>query len=223
MSRFLHSLRALIALLVTWSFLALAVSSIVLYIMPHGRVAYWTDWQLLGLGKDAWSQLHLSFGALLIIAGSLHLYFNWHALVHYLATRVRGHLRLSKELIGSLLLTVLIGVGALTALPPFSWVFALNEAIKQSWIIRPELAPPFGHAERVSLRVLARRMDFELAAAMQALRRNGIDFTGPEQTIEMIATANGLSPMELYGLLPIEPVDSAKPGRHRQPQQERPE
>ena len=30
------------------SFIFLLITSIVLYVVPHGRVAYWSDWRLWG-------------------------------------------------------------------------------------------------------------------------------------------------------------------------------
>ncbi|RLB96386.1 MAG: hypothetical protein DRH90_24660 [Deltaproteobacteria bacterium] len=36
------------------SFLVLLLNSVVLYIVPHGRVANWADWRLWGLSKTDW-------------------------------------------------------------------------------------------------------------------------------------------------------------------------
>ena len=47
-----QSLRSLIAFLVTWAFAVLTVTGIVLYIVPQGRIAYWTHWSLAGLDKE---------------------------------------------------------------------------------------------------------------------------------------------------------------------------
>ncbi len=51
-----HSSRSLIAFMVTWSFAVLTVTGIVLYIVPQGRIAYWTLWSFLGLSKDQWGE-----------------------------------------------------------------------------------------------------------------------------------------------------------------------
>lgn len=42
------SWRSFTALVVTWAFLILMVTGLVLYIVPHGRVAYWVHWSLAG-------------------------------------------------------------------------------------------------------------------------------------------------------------------------------
>jgi len=193
--------RSLIALLVTWAFLVLIVTGLVLYIVPHGRVAYWVHWQLAGLGKDGWADVHMLFGGVFIVAGALHLYFNWRAFKAYLSERVAGHLRLSRELAGSVALTVLIAVFAVADLPPASWVFDLNRALKDSWVTEPGMEPPFGHAEEVSLGGLARRMRLDLERAEQALRERGLTFEGPRQSLEAIARANNTTPMVVYGVI----------------------
>ncbi|WP_029131881.1 DUF4405 domain-containing protein [Sedimenticola selenatireducens] len=100
-----QSLRSLIAFLVTWAFVVLTVTGIILYIIPHGRIAYWTHWSLAGLGKEQWGWVHMMFGGIFIVTGALHLYYNWKPFKKYLAERVRGKLNLSHELVASLLLT----------------------------------------------------------------------------------------------------------------------
>ena len=72
-----QSLRAFVAFLVTWSFAVLGVTGLVLYVVPQGRVAFWTHWSLLGLGKTDWGNVHMLFGGVFIVTGILHLYFNW--------------------------------------------------------------------------------------------------------------------------------------------------
>ncbi len=57
-----QSMRSFIACLVTWSFAILTVTELVLYIVPQGRVAFWTHWSLLGLGKARWTDVHMLFG-----------------------------------------------------------------------------------------------------------------------------------------------------------------
>ena len=190
--------RSMTAFLVTWAFLILTVTGIVLYIVPQGRIAYWTHWRLLGLGKTQWGNLHMVFGGLFIITGILHLYFNWKPFKKYLADRVAGHMRLKRELLLSLLVSLLIVVAAVASLPPVSWIFDLNQQIKDSWITSPDLEPPFGHAEAISLAALARRSNLDLAQVEQELTDRNLDFNGPQDTLEEIALANGTTPMAIW-------------------------
>jgi hypothetical protein len=64
-----HSIRSLTAFIVTWAFIVLMVTGLVLYVVPHGRVAYWVHWSLVGLEKDQWAWVHMIFGGIVIVAG----------------------------------------------------------------------------------------------------------------------------------------------------------
>ncbi len=127
------------------------MTGIVLYVVPQGRIAYWIHWSFLGLGKEQWGDLHMIFGGLFIATGIYHLYFNWKPFKKYLADRVKGHLQIKRELVGSLLLSLVIIMMSIYALPPVNWVFGLNDWLKAAWVKSPEMEPPFGHAEEVSL------------------------------------------------------------------------
>jgi hypothetical protein len=204
-----QSLRSLTAFVVTWAFLILTVTGLVLYVVPHGRVAYWVHWSLLGLSKDQWTWVHMMFGGLFVVSGIVHLYFNWKPFKQYLVDRVSGHLALKREAVLATLLTLAVFALSAADLPPASWVIDLNDRIKGSWVTAPELEPPFGHAEQVSLAGIARRMDLDLEAGLAALRANDIAFNGPAATLEEIAKRNGITPMAVYSLLQAHPAATA--------------
>ena len=195
-----QSLRSLIAFLVTWAFVVLTVTGIVLYIVPQGRIAYWVHWSLAGLGKEQWGWVHMMFGAVFIVTGALHLYYNWKPFKKYLATRIKGKLNLSRELAASLLLTVAMVVLSIYNMPPASWLFELNDTVKGSWVTSPELEPPFGHAEEVSLKGLAKRMRLDLKGAVEELRRRNVRFESTE-SLDTIARNNDTTPMAIYGYI----------------------
>ncbi len=193
-----QSVRSLIAFLVTWAFVVLTVTGVVLYIVPQGRIAYWTHWSLAGLNKEQWAWVHMMFGGIFIVTGALHLYYNWKPFKKYLAERVKGELNLSRELVVSLMLTAVVVVLSIYNLPPASWIFALNDTIKSSWVTSPELEPPFGHAEEVSLKGIAKRMRLDLDGAIEGLRRNNLRFD-PGDSLDAIARNNSTTPMVIYG------------------------
>jgi len=182
---------------VTWAFVVLTVTGIILYIVPQGRIAYWTHWSLAGLDKEQWGWIHMMFGGIFIVTGALHLYYNWKPFKKYLAERVKGELNLSRELVISLLLTVLIVILSIFNLPPASWIFTLNDTIKSSWVTSPELEPPFGHAEELSLKGIAKRMRLDLERAVKELRQNNIRFDQSE-SLDTIARNNRTTPMVIY-------------------------
>lgn len=193
-----QSLRSLIAFLVTWAFVVLTVTGIVLYVVPQGRIAYWTHWSLAGLDKEQWAWVHMMFGGVFIVTGALHLYYNWKPFKKYLADRVKGELNLSRELVASLLLTATVVILSIYNLPPASWVFALNNTIKSSWVTSPDLEPPFGHAEEVSLKGIAKRMRLDLDSAIEGLRQKNLRFD-PSDSLDAIARDNNTTPMAVYG------------------------
>lgn len=197
-----QSLRSFTAFIVTWAFIVLMVTGLVLYVVPHGRIAYWTHWSLWGLEKDRWAWIHMTFGGVFIVAAFLHLYFNWKPFKQYIADRIQGHLAFKREiLIATLATLVLVFLSALD-LPPASWIIRLNSDIKNAWVTEPALEPPFGHAEEASLAALARRMDFDLEPALSALRDQGIAVESGRETLEQIAQRNGMTPMAVYALIP---------------------
>ncbi len=194
-----QSSRSLVAFLVTWAFLILTVTGIVLYIVPQGRIAYWTHWSLAGLDKTQWGGVHMMFGGVFILTGILHLYYNWKPFKKYLLEWTRGQFRVKQELVISLLISCIILVMSVYSIPPVSWVFELNETVKDAWITRPELEPPFGHAEEISLKAITRRMELDYAQAVASLNKAGLVFKG-EDSLDTIARQNGMTPMAVYSL-----------------------
>lgn len=196
-----QSARSLTAFLVTWSFIVLTVTGIVLYIVPHGRVAYWVHWSLAGMEKEQWGWIHMMFGGVFIVTGILHLYYNWKPFKKYFADRIKGELKPKREIFVATAITVaIIAVSALNVLPA-RWVIDLNDWIKGSWVTSPELEPPFGHAEEASLAGISRKMDFDLDKVMTELESAGIEHKGKKDTLERIARRNDTTPMAIYGLI----------------------
>jgi hypothetical protein len=64
----------------------MVLTSIILYIVPQGRVAYWADWKLWGLTKTDWGNIHINLGLLFLIALFIHIYYNWKPLINYLVS-----------------------------------------------------------------------------------------------------------------------------------------
>lgn len=196
-----QSTRSLVAFIVTWAFAILTVTGLVLYVVPQGRVAYWTHWSLIGLSKDQWADIHMMFGGIFIIAGIVHLYYNWKPFTKFLAERVKGQLQIKQEFVVAMIFSLVIVVMSVSHIPPISWVFDLNETLKNSWVTSPELEPPFGHAEEVSLAGISRRMGLDLEQAMAALKRKGFHFSSPQESLDKIATSNGTTPMAIYEII----------------------
>lgn len=180
-------------------FVALAVTGIVLFVTPPGRIAYWTGWRLFGLGKDQWGNLHIWFALLFVILSGFHIWLNWRSLLGYFKSRVTRHFALRREWTLALVLCGGIAVGALAEVPPFSSLIAWDETIKNSWGKSSERAP-IPHAELLSLRELAREAGVGVETVVTRLEAGGVAIESPESIVRDVADAHGISPIQLYKL-----------------------
>ena len=83
------NIRKITSMTMLLSFIFCILTSVILYIVPQGRVAYWADWHMWGLTKTDWGNLHINLGFLFIFAGLLHLYYNWSVITAYMKNRAR--------------------------------------------------------------------------------------------------------------------------------------
>jgi hypothetical protein len=192
------------------SFILLCLTGIILYIEPHGRVAYWTKWSFLGLEKDQWGNIHILSGLLLLVAGCFHVYYNWKPLVKYLSGKIETALRYKRELVISGSIFLWIVVSGIWSLPPLTYVTDLAEIIKDSWVSSPELEPPFGHAERVSLQTFCKKQHIPLDQAITELTKAGFELKNPDNTLAEIGDSEGTSGMGVYEVIKkLEPKPEA--------------
>ena len=189
--------RKIISLTAMVCFALLVLTGIVLFIQPHGRVAYWVDWRLLGLSKTQWDSTHINAGILFLLAIVFHIYYNWQSIVLYLKGKVDQFRVFNLHFSIALLVTILVVGGTIAGTPPFCWVMDLNESIKRS-AVKFYGTPPYGHAELSSLKTLAFHMGFDLAKSIQGLQTAGIDFESVNQRIVDIASLNGKTPKQVF-------------------------
>jgi len=193
-------MRHLVSLTTMFTFLLLIFTGVVLYIVPHGRIAYWSDWHWLGLSKTEWGDLHLTSGVLFCVAGVWHACLNGRAIVRYLRRRRNGATVVSPELVMSLVLTAILCVGTYLDWPPFSWIVGLGERIKDAGSEKYG-EPPYGHAELSSLELVSQRMRLDLKTALKSLREANIEFEGKGDILGDIAVRNGTSSSEVYKII----------------------
>ena len=193
--------RAFISLCSLVSFILLCFTGIILYVEPHGRVAYWIKWHFLSLEKDQWANIHVFSGLLFLVAGGFHVYYNWKPLIKYLSAKIEKTLRYKRELVISSLILFWILISGIWSLPPLSYVSDLGESIKNAWVTSPELEPPFGHAELVSLKTFCKKQRIPLDQAMAELRQAGFKVENPKETLAEIAAGKGTSGMGVYAVI----------------------
>jgi len=182
--------RKWIDLLLFYATVMIIVSGIVLYIMPHGRVAYFTGWKFLGIDKDGWDNLHVIFGFLMVIVAIWHMLINWKVMKKYL---------MQKESIFALLITAIISIGTLTNIQPFKSVSDLEDMIKNSWEVS-KVDIPLAHAELLTLKELCQKLNIPYQSAAKILENKKIIFNA-QDTLKEIAKKNNTTPNKIYELI----------------------
>ncbi|MBM3858941.1 MAG: DUF4405 domain-containing protein [Verrucomicrobia bacterium] len=114
------SWRALTSLSTAISFVVMTVSGVFLFLAPSTRIARETNWQMWGLDKSEWQDLHLLFCALFVIVAVVHTVLNWRPLLGYLKKTTGERPALRWEWLVALLLAALFFAGARVKMQPFS-------------------------------------------------------------------------------------------------------
>jgi len=193
-------LKKITSLTALFSFVVLTVSSIVLYVMPHGRVAYWADWHFWGLAKSDWDNMHINSGILFLVAACLHIFLNWTLILAYINNRSRDLKHFTGEFLGALVLTVAVVVGTYLMVPPFTYTLELSEALKDRGEVKYG-NPPYGHAELSSIYILSKRMGLDPEICMMNLKKSGKKVTSVDQSLLEVAKENQTNPKEIYKVM----------------------
>lgn len=152
----------------------MTIFGLVLYFTPQGRIAYWVEWKFLGLAKDDWKDLHTVSWFLLY--SLFHIYYNWNPLINYFKGKIKEINLLSKESMAVILISFIAIFSGILKILPLGLLIDLNNYIKDSYLKKQGVEPPFGHAEEISLKVLAKRLNIDLIPALEELKREGIKF-----------------------------------------------
>ena len=190
--------RKIVSLTLLFSMIFLILTSIVLYIVPHGRVAYWSNWTFWGIDKTEWTNFHINIGMLFVILIFIHTYYNWRAIKSYLKKSGKVSF-LTKESIVSIFLVILVILGTFFHIPPFGTFLDLGEKIKDS-ATEKYGEPPYGHAELSTLKEFSKKTKNELAVCLEKLHNAGVTCT-QNQTLKEIAEKNNKSPKDLYRII----------------------
>jgi len=182
----------------TASFFICVISGVVLFISPPGRVANWTNWQILGFSKHEWAAFHTVFVTVFLVAGIFHLfYFNWKLFWSYIKEKSRGGLRYKAEFWCAMVLSAVFFFGTAAKMPPVINIVDLSESITQSWENKEE-RPPTPHAELLSIREFSRLIKQSVDKVAAQLKERGYPPAGPEQTLADLADQYGVSANHIY-------------------------
>lgn len=194
------NIRKITSLTLLINFILLMLTSIILYIAPHGRVAYWSDWHLLGFSRTEWGDLHLNIGILFLVAFGFHFYFNLNVILAYLKNKAKQLCFFTTNFNIALALTLVVCIGTYFMIPPMNLFIKLGAFITEKADIKYG-EPPYGHAELSSLKVFAKRVNLDLDLAKQIMETRGIYVENDRQTILQIAEENNLNAKKLYEIM----------------------
>ncbi len=194
------NIRKITSMTMLLSFIFCILTSVILYIVPQGRVAYWADWHMWGLTKTDWGNLHINLGFLFIFAGLLHLYYNWSVITAYMKNRARQVKVFTPSFNVALLLCLVVGLGTFFKIPPVYSVISFGDSIKDA-AAEKYGEPPYGHAELSSLKSFVKKVGIDLDEAKKLLSKAGVTITGDQQTIAEIAELNEMTPKELHNTM----------------------
>lgn len=204
--------RRVISLTMLFSFIVMAYTGVMLYITPHGRVANWTGWHMLGLDKEQYGKIHTTFMLVFLVAGIWHIVLNWKIITKYLKNKARKIPVFGPEFNVAIVLNLVFLLGTLAGWPPWSSFLDVGEAIKDYWE-RRDGSPPWGHAEENTLSRFSRglvdweRIEHQKQVSLSVddviaeLREEGVTVESGAQQLSDIAHENDTTPQALMEII----------------------
>jgi hypothetical protein len=185
-----------------FSFFVIALTGLVLYIAPPGRVAKWVNWELIGLSKEGWQALHTNFSYLFLVLSIFHLFsINWKVFWSYVKRRAGSGVHRKKELAAGTILFLVVFLGTLFQVPPMQTVMDIGEYFTESWEKKEEKAP-MPHTEALTVvEVSEKLVKMSPGEIVKKLEAAGLKNVGKEMTLKEIGEENGTSPFEIYQMI----------------------
>ena len=202
----------------TYSFIIIFISGIILYASPPGRYAHWVEWKLLGFTKEGWQALHTVFSYTFVVLSIFHLFtINWKSFLTYLKSKSQNGINKKREFYWSTILMLVFFFGIIFLVPPFKYVMDFGEYLTQSWE-QVEDEPPIPHAELFTLFELAEQLEYSSVDEItQKLKIHEIKYDNTnEQTLQEIAHLNNSTPIEIYQQITRKGGSSVERGSDRQ-------
>jgi hypothetical protein len=198
------SLRGFTSLLLTLSFGAMCFSGVLLFLTPRGRVANWTDWSLLGLGKHEWGAVHVNNSVLFVAIAVFHLVLNWSIFTSYLKKKTVSGFSMKRELALAAVVAAICVAGPIYDVPPFSSLMALNHDIKDYWEDQTQQAeetPPVPHAEELTLAELATEIGLTAEQVTSALDEEQYEAGDSSLSIAQVAAQKDVAPSVVFAVI----------------------
>lgn len=197
------SFRGFISFSLFISFFIMTITGIILYLTPPGRVAHWIDWKLFGFTKEQWQAQHTLFSLLFLFLSLFHIFsMNWRTFLHYIKKKSAENFNMKKELLISVIVSLIIFFGTLFNIPPFKSIMDFGTYLTESWEKKEETAP-MPHTEQLTLKELSEKIfeDITIDQIIEKLTNSGLKVVSAEKTLSEIGLENKKSPLELYNLI----------------------
>ena len=194
------NMRKITSMTMIWSLIVLTLNSIVLYVVPEGRIANWADWRFWGLDKHDWSAQHTTVGFLFIFAGLLHIYYNWKPLVSYMKNKAKSFSLFTTASNIGLALTIIFVIGTYLNVPPMSTIVEFSEQIKDG-AAKKYGDPPYGQAQSSSLKGFTSRLGLDLEKSRELLEAAGIAVEDDKEMVSDIARRSDKTPQQIYEII----------------------
>jgi hypothetical protein len=194
------NMRKITSMTMLLSLAVLLLNSLILYVVPEGRVAYWSDWNFLGLTKGNWGEQHTTVGFLFLAAGLLHISYNWRPIIAYMKNKTRQVKVFTAPFNIALALVFVFIIGTYLQVPPMSTIIKISESFKTAAATKYG-DPPYGHAELSSLKNFSERENLNLKKSIELLESTGISISSEKETIKEIAKKSNRSPQQVYELI----------------------
>ncbi|MEN8210507.1 MAG: DUF4405 domain-containing protein [Thermodesulfobacteriota bacterium] len=178
------------------------VTSVILYIIPSGRVAYWSDYHIFGLSKTQWGDIHITVGTLMLVTAGIHIYYNWRPITTYLKNKAKKLTVFNKNFNIALIISFFVAIGTIYKLPPMNYILNLGEYFTDLGNEKYG-EPPYGHAELSSLKMFCSKMNINLENATVLLKNADIKFADAKDSMLKIAKNNSKSPQQIYSIIKI--------------------
>jgi hypothetical protein len=204
------NIRKITSMTMLVSLVVLLVNSVILYIVPEGRVAYWADWHMAGLTKTEWGDQHVTVGVLFLVASVLHMYFNWSVITAYMKNKAREIKVFTSSFNAAVLITLLVAIGTYYEVPPMSSIIHLGGELKEGGA-RKYGEPPYGHAELSSLKLFAKKEGIDAEKALELIQQAGLKAESSKETLKNIAANNRLTPQQVYEIIKPATIEVVAP------------
>ena len=109
--------RSIVDLLLTVTFIVIAITGIGLYLAPSGRIAHTVNWTFLGMDKDTLTLIHTYFGFVMIALVAVHLVIGFRSMLIMLKSALRSS---KLKVVAALLVPLLLIAGGYSVFAAYS-------------------------------------------------------------------------------------------------------